>query len=378
MLCAAASLVAGAMANACGGRSVRAGGSGAGPSGEGGDGASLGGAAGTSMTGVGGSDPSCVQTIELEPLEPAIEFLIDSSGSLREAWVGETSRWQFVREALMGTFSSLPNDTAAGLVFYPNVQWSAGIEGEGDAFCLLTYESAPLTPLNEEHRADLLDAVAQQPALGATPTYDAYEYALSLLTRYPEPRAKVALLITDGAPTYADGCVGDGVTPVDATPLAGAARDAFERHGIRTFVIGLSAGAESLSAMALAGRSARPGCDSDPEHGCHFNAVTTAAPAASFLTSALSTVEREARRCVFAYPRAEIAELGGDGAELFTLASPTGERILQSIWPPGEPCSRGVTHFTDSDRLVLCPQTCTEFAANPELRAELRVGCSGR
>jgi len=352
-----------------------AGGEGAAPS-DGAGGASSDGGAGASTAGTGGSDASCEVAIELEPLAPAIEFLIDSSGSLRETWVDDTSRWQFVRDALVDTFSSLPNETAAGLVFYPNVQWSAGIDGEGDAFCLLTYESAPLAALDEEHRADLLDAVAEQPALGATPTYDAYEYAVSLLTRYSERRAKVAVLLTDGAPTYADGCVGDGITPVDAAPLADAARAAFEEHGIRTFVMGLSAGAESLSAMALSGRTARAGCDPEVGAPCHFDATSAPAPAA-FLASALTAVEREARRCVFTYPRAEIEALGGARAERFTLVAANGERRPQSTLRPGDSCTRGVTHFTNEDSFVLCPETCSEFGANPELRAELRVECAG-
>jgi hypothetical protein len=323
--------------------------------------------------GAAGSEPACFEPIALEPLPAAIEFLVDSSGSLRETWMDETTRWQFVRDALVDSFSSMPTESATGLVFYPNVQWSAGIDGEGEDFCLLTYESAPIAELSDGHRSELLAAVEQQPTLGATPTHDAYEYAISLLAENSAGRrAKAAVLVTDGAPTYAQGCVGDGVTPVDGEPLADAARDAFVAHGIRTFVIGISGGFESLSEMALAGGTPRPGCGTELGFPCHFDASTSPSPAA-FLESALSRIEREARRCVLAAP-----EPAPDNADftLIKLVSPSGESTLLQHVAPGAACSEGIMHFEDSGTYVLCPQTCTYFSAAPELRVELEFGCS--
>jgi hypothetical protein len=384
-------------AGGCGGRSVRSLGSGPDPSAGaggsptaaagggvamGGAGASSGGSGGLAgnasggsgaSAGAAGSDPACFQPIALEPLPAAIEFLVDSSGSLREPWVDDTTRWQFVRDALVDSFSSMPTESATGLVFYPNVQWSAGIEGEGDDFCLLTYESAPIAELSDAHRSELLDAVEQQPTLGATPTYDAYEYAISrLVENSADRRAKAAVLVTDGAPTYADGCVGDGVTPVDGEPLGDAARDAFLTHGIRTFVIGISGGFESLSEMALAGRTARPGCGTELGFPCHFDASTSPSPAA-FLESALSRIEREARRCVLAAP--ESAPENADFT-LIKLVSPSGESTLLQHFAPGADCAEGIMHFEDSGTYVLCPETCSYVAAASELRVELQFGCS--
>ena len=340
------------------------GGSAAGGSG----GSAVGGSAGAA--GNGGS--GCLEPpLSLEPLSPAIEFLIDSSGSLREPWVDDTSRWRFVRDALIDAFSSMPPATAPGLVFFPNVQWSAGIEGEGDDFCLLTYEAAPIAELGDQHRSELVEAVQRQPTLGATPTYDAYEYAISLLAAHAERRAKVLLLVTDGAPTYADGCVGDGVTPVDGGPLADVARAAFVTHGVRTFVLGISGGFESLSEMALAGGTGRTGCDTRAGYACHFDASTSESPA-RYLASALSIVQREARRCVFA--ATELAPELPD-ASVFRLVSPDGAATLLPQVEPASPCTRGVVYHRESGVYALCPETCSEFAENPDLRAELHVGC---
>lgn len=319
-------------------------------------------------------DSTCSDALALEPLAPAIEFLVDSSGSLREPWVDETTRFQFVRGALVDSFSSMPAEDATGLVFYPNVQWSAGIEGEGDDFCLLAYESAPIAALSDSHRSELLEAVEQQPTLGATPTYDAYEYAVSLLAVHPEPRAKVAVLVTDGAPTYADGCEGDGVTPVDGAPLARAARAAFVTRGIRTFVIGISGGFKILSEMALAGGTSRPGCGTAFGLPCHFDASTSPAPAA-FLESSLSIVEREARRCVLDAPEVEVDNAAFSSIE---LVSPSGASTPLEQFAPGSACTDGVMYFADAGTYVLCPETCSHFAASPELRVELRQGCSDR
>ncbi len=371
------------LASGCGGRSVRSlgpgpheGDPGGAPSASGGSGdvGATGGSAGRGGGGAtagGAGDLTCPDPIVLEPVAPAIELLVDSSGSLRRPWVDETTRFQFVRSALSDSISRLPSEVAAGLVFYPNVQWSAGIDGEGDDFCLLTYESAELAEVSDAHRADLLDALGAQPTLGATPTHDAYEYAISLLSERSDLRSKVAVLVTDGAPTYAAGCVGDGVTPVDGGPLAGAARDAFVTHGIRTFVIGISGGFESLSEMALAGSTGRPGCETALGHPCHFDATGSLEPAA-FLESVLAIIEREAARCVLAEPETYPERAT---PTWIALASPTGEVSVVTQLPPGTRCTEGFMHREDSGTYVLCPQTCARFAAEPELRATLAFEC---
>lgn len=373
-------------ASGCGGRSVRSLGSEPGPSeagrdgapgasgGSGGDMGARGGAAGSGGSGVtagAAGEPTCPGPIVLEPIAPAIELLVDSSGSLRRPWVDETTRFQFVRSALSDSISRLAPEVAAGLVFYPNVQWSAGIDGEGDDFCLLTYESAELASLSDAHRADLLDALGAQPTLGATPTHDAYDYAISLLSERSDLRSKVAVLVTDGAPTYAAGCVGDGVTPVDGGPLADAARDAFVTYGIRTFVIGISGGFESLSQMAFAGSTGRPGCETALGYPCHFDASDALAPG-SYLESSLAIIEREAARCVLAEPETYPEHVT---PTWIALASPTGEASVVPRVPPGTRCTEGFMHREDSGTYVLCPHTCARFAAEPELRATLGFEC---
>jgi hypothetical protein len=336
-----------------------------GGSGSGGDDAAGGAAAGGGING-------CIGP-RLEPLAPTVEFLVDSSGSLGAPWVDDVTRWSFVQGALAGAFSRYSEATAAGLVFYPNVQWSAGVQGEGDDFCLLTYESAPIAELSEEQRVDLLDAVESQPTLGATPTYDAYEYAVSLLSSQAFGRARALVLLTDGAPTYSAGCVGDGVTPVDSSPLADAARRALADYGIRTFVIGLSDDPAGLSAMAEAGNSARYGCDTAADIPCHFDASVSSNPGV-FLDRALSSIEDQTSRCAFEAP------LGPEGEALdlrevqLALVLPTVTALVSHV-PDDEPCEHGFRYIASAQQYLLCGGTCEDYASQAALSVELRVGC---
>lgn len=337
-----------------------------GGSGSGGDDDAAGGAA------AGGAINGCIGP-RLEPLAPTIEFLVDSSGSLGAPWVDDMTRWSFVQGALAAAFSHYSEVTATGLVFYPNVQWSAGVQGEGDDFCLLTYESAPIAELSEEQRVDLLDAVESQPTLGATPTYDAYEYAVSLLSSQAFGRARSLVLVTDGAPTYSAGCVGDGVTPVDSSPLADAARRALTDYGIRTFVIGLSGDTTGLSAMAEAGNSARFGCDTAADIPCHFDASVSSNPGV-FLDRALSSIEDQTSRCAFEAP------LGPDGEALdlrkvqLALVLPTVTALVSHV-PDDEPCEHGFRYIPSARQYLLCGGTCADYASQSALGVELRVGC---
>jgi hypothetical protein len=364
----------------CGGRSSRVLGFGpdaseAGASGE--SGTSIGGTSGTGNRGggggggvggesesAGGSGSSGCIGPRLDPLEPTIEFLVDSSGSLREPWVDDATRWEFVQGALASAFS-----------FYPNVQWSAGVQGEGDDFCLLTYESAPIADMSRQHRESLLEAVEGQPTLGATPTYDAYEYAVSLLSAQPSGRARALVLLTDGAPTYSEGCVADGVTPVDSSPLAGAARRALADHAIRTFVIGVSGDVQGLSAMAETGNSARDGCDTPAGVACHFDASSSSSPGA-FLDRALASIEKETSRCAFEAPLGSEGEPLDLGRVQLALLMP-GVTAVVSYVPDDEPCERGFRYIASQRQYLLCGSVCSEYGSQAELSVELRVGCSG-
>jgi hypothetical protein len=283
------------------------------------------------------------------------------------------TRWSFVQGALASAFSRYSEATAAGLVFYPNVQWSAGVQGQGDDFCLLTYESAPIAELSEEHRVDLLDAVESQPTLGATPTYDAYEYAVSLLSSQAFGRARSLVLLTDGAPTYSAGCVGDGVTPVDSSPLAGAARRALTDYGIRTFVIGLSGDAPGLSAMAEAGNGARVGCDTATNIPCHFDASVSSDPGA-FLDRALSSIEDQTSRCAFEAPPGLEGETLDLSQVQLALVLPNVTGLVSHV-PDGEPCEHGFRYIASAQQFLLCGGTCEDYASQTALSVELRVGC---
>ena len=157
-----------------------------------------------------------------EPFPSILQLVVDVSGSMDDDAPGSNrSKWEETRDALDAAIQSLPAGTAVGVLYYPNTDTTPS-EPEGNetdaprdpSACVNTNGSLPvdlLGPADAPHRAALLASLQNvNGPQGGTPTHDAYRLALAALNASTLPGDRFMLIITDGQPTFLDGCRGTG------------------------------------------------------------------------------------------------------------------------------------------------------------------------
>jgi len=217
---------------------------------------------------------------EIESVPSVMQLVIDVSLSMKDPAPGNNrlTKWDVTRGALLdavvGTSGKgLPASMAVGGLLYPNMNAQRNSSPQDVNACVNTSAAVPIDLLGMRldskgngtgQRRLLADSINGAVLQAYTPTFDAYHYALeNLLLPTKFPGAKFMLLITDGTPTLAEGCVGstggNNNLDVDPTPVV----DEIERAsklGVRTFVIG-SPGSEHSSP---GGADSGPGCPKLP------------------------------------------------------------------------------------------------------------------
>lgn len=312
------------------------------------------------------------QTAGAESAPSVLQLLVDTSGSMNEdAPNARGSKWAATRRALLEAVDEMPDDTSVGVVFYPNVPNNAMPCFEAEAAVAIGQLDAG------RQRQQIRQAFGAQNPRGGTPTHDAYRFALEDLSATTALGNRFMVLITDGVPTYLLGCNGTGMQQdaVDSTPLIEEAAAAAAR-GIRTFVIGSPGseeGRESLSRMAEAGGTARPGCSHAGPNFCHFD-MTREQDLAAGLTATLGIISGVALSCNYTIPAPPTGAIL-DPSKVNVLYTPPGgseELILQD--QPGA-CSEGWQYNQDQTQIRLCGNTCDRIR-DSEGTLTLQFGCS--
>jgi hypothetical protein len=323
--------------------------------------------------GSGGTVGACVSTaFHVTPVEPVLEFLVDTSISMREkAPNASVTKWEVTTQALLQAFDDLPDGDRVGLIFFPNTNSPAS----STAPCIQRKEAVTIASLNSQVRAALTTALTAVAPIGATPTHDALRYAIETLASSSAAGDRYVVLVTDGAPTYALMCVGDGTTPADPAPLLQEVGNAWLTRGIRTFVIG-SPGSESarttLSQMASLGQTAGAGCSDQGPNYCHFD-MTTSADLGAALNGALNSVADATRGCTYPLPDTGTAI---DRSKVnVTLKGSTGTTAL-TLATNGARCTGGWQYDSSAAHIVLCPDTCALTHADPAIEVSVLLGCS--
>lgn len=307
-----------------------------------------------------------------EVFPPMLQLVVDTSGSMR--WVpgtereprsGERSKWQITADAINAVLSDMPDSTAVGIAYYPNRETNRG-------FCYDSDLGVPIDELDSGQRRRIWTSNVGVRPVGGTPTHLAYFNGVRRLSEAEGVGEKYLLLITDGAPTYAFDCSGNGRDPVDATPLIDAIARAATNE-LRTFVVGLP-GSENaraeLSRMAAAGNTARPDCTHEEGAFCHFD-LTDVRDFGAALRRVLATVTDTTLGCDFQLPMPPMGLVVDRGAIHVFLDG--NDRDPQSlVQDTTGDCSAHWQLSNDGTSVHLCPSACervrssikdTEYAA---------------
>jgi len=342
---------------------------------------------------------------------------------------GET-RWTVTRDALSQAINTLPASVSVGVLYYPNVDGTKTLQSEMAlpiTECVGTDRLVPIAQLGE---ADSAQRMAIQTSLemartaNYTPTHDAYKHALeqSLVPFLAAGNTKFMLLITDGAPTQAEGCIGAPEPPVcetgcDVAPAtcepgctcaptcqqqgncpAGCLQPSVQDvptqpiidsvtaaagQGIRTFIIG-SPGSEVgsdqmdkrpwLSKAAIQGGTPLEGCVEAGPNFCHMD-MTQEEDFSTALTEGLAAVVGQVvDTCSFVVPEppegqtldpdtTDLIAVWGDGSATAFLRDAVGT------------CDVGWTFNADQTQIDLCPATCDQLKTSGGASIQLSFGC---
>ncbi|MFZ5891154.1 MAG: vWA domain-containing protein [Myxococcota bacterium] len=333
---------------------------------------------------------------EPESLPSLLQFVVDTSGSMGDmtpSTMGET-KWVRTREALLASLAELPGSVGLGMLFYPNMDTPRSSMQQPASACVRTDALIPIALLgdaNSAHRMRLASAINGIRPRSYTPTYDAYTSGAQLgLVPSMLPGKRFMVLITDGAPTLAAGCVmpnagnnnQQSVTPVDPQPIVDAIQIAFDA-GIQTFVIGSPGSEESiggqdarvawLSKAARAGGTANAGCSDTGPNFCHID-LTQSSDFAAALKQSLSRIAGAVVQCSYELPAPGQGQMLDLNAINVVFTSGTGEQTL--IGRSSDPaCAQG-WYLKDNSMVELCSETCTQVKADSKAGLELLFGCT--
>jgi hypothetical protein len=218
----------------------------------------------------------------------------------------------------------------------------------------------------------------------ATPLHDAYTVALEHFAMIPTVGSKHMVLVTDGQPTLSRGClgVGEAGSPVGERPIIDEIAMAYQDMGIRTLVVGTpgseanaTTGADArpwLSAAALAGATARPGCSHTGPEYCHLD-MSGEPDFASALLEATRLPPCQSPGCRLSLPTPpEGEELDLDAIAVFYTSIEGGPYLVRQS--DATPCERG-WHLTEHDTMIeICSATCDWLATRCGSQ-EITVGC---
>lgn len=343
---------------------------------------------------------SCnLEVNEPETLPSKIEMVVDVSSSMTETAPGSTrNKWLETRDAIIGAFvgapggangAGLPDTTAVGLLFYPNIDTSPKKTPSDVSTCVKTDAMIPMQALGtnaaDSQRSRLREAITSiQLGPRGTPTYDGLKYGteVGLLQGGANFSGEAyVVLITDGMPTLAPDCSNPNgnISDVDPQPIVDLIDLQFRQNGVKTYLIG-SPGSEKgrawMSRAAILGHTAIPGCNESGPNWCHMD-LTTYPDFGKALRDGLSVIAGEVVSCSY-----NVYAKGVDASRtvnpmLTTVMVRYGDNshvlINRDDTPDG--CTTGWHLDSEMKRVVLCNETCTKVQSDPLAGVTVSYGC---
>ena len=334
---------------------------------------------------------------EGENLPAVLQLVVDVSGSMDDDAPGSNrSKWEVTRDALSEAIDTLPASVSAGVLYYPNRDTGSSTMARPVNACVEVDEMVPIAILgndNSPQRGALQTSLEDANTDSYTPTHDAYAHALTeSLQPFQAQANKFMLLITDGAPTMAKGCIGGnrmgggmmggGVMDAPTEPIVSEISGAFA-GGIRTFLIGSPGSEESsegngdmrpwLSRAAQEGGTAKAGCQVDGPNFCHLD-MTQEPDFGQALVEGLATVVGQIiDTCTFAVPPAPDGQTVDPNLTTLIIESSKGSTL--ALQDDKGDCGEG-WRFNAAGQVELCPATCESIKGDSSARVQLMFGCS--
>jgi hypothetical protein len=322
---------------------------------------------------------------EVESLPALIQLVIDVSGSMddRAPGTGNRNKWVVTRDALRDAISGLPAETGVGALYYPNRDTQRAMQARDVSQCVRVEDIIPVGILganSDAKREELLSSLAEPRPRGSTPTHDAYKYAFDNgLNPSRLPGERYMLLITDGAPTFSQGCVGDGQTPVATNPIIEEVKRA-HAAGAKTFIIGSPGSEESmdgkdarpwLSKAAMEGGTATAGCTENGPNFCHFD-MTESSDFAAALKDGLAQIAGQVVSCAYSLPPAPAGRTISTESINVIVTGSGGDAELVLRDDSGD-CAEGWQLV--NNQVVLCDATCNRAKEDLGGKVALHFGC---
>lgn len=329
---------------------------------------------------------------EVEVVPTMLQLVVDVSSSMNEKAPGspDKSRWDIARAALLEAVvgvggEGLPATVSAGLLLFPNLQTGVSTMPQDPGLCVNREPMVlpdELGPIDSAQRQRIREGIEGAQLLQSTPTYDAYDIALTeslLPTKFGGQ--KFMLLITDGEPTVNGECwtQSGGINGgVDPQPIVDMIENAATEEDVKTFLIGVPGSEPNrrwMSEAAVLGGTAPAGCsvDGGPSGNayCHFD-MTTAPDFAAALRAGLNTVLGVVSPCSFSFAEPPDG-MTIDPNKINVLLSDGNEDTL-IVRDDVDDCTEG-WQLTSDNKILLCANTCERVQANPGITVDLTFGC---
>lgn len=329
-------------------------------------------------------------------------FVVDVSGSMNDLVSGtNTTPWETTRSELRRAFEQLPEPTAVGVLYYPNLP-APGPEGStepvDDPSSCVNLDAIVMPELRtESHRARLLDSLDRVEVGGASPTPSAYRAAFDVLKSTQLPGDKYLVLVTDGEPTLGAGCIGTGHENPDAVESAyvSSTLDLIQaawtvrppEPRIGTFVIGVPGSTQyftgeeadpwMLEAADLGGTGPLD-CTFEGKNDCFIDLSDPSVELGPDLSTALRHLLGLNAHCDFVpSASAQDGDLGGLGSVAVKLRDARGDEFFLPRVSEEDCTKIGAGWFWNADRsaLSLCDDLCIVPNTFSIVDVEVRYAC---
>ena len=331
--------------------------------------------------GGGAGGGACGGTIqEGKRLAASLVFVLDYSWSMCQDPASTTiqcasppsnGKWSVFRTAFDALVDKLPDDTGAGLVYYPDNLTSAAA---GDLCKVRGTPHVPVKLLGEAGQRAAMKSLppqmTDQSPVNQTPTAAAAAAMVDWLGSADAnavPGARFLVLVTDGKATCGN---------TAAALTAALAKGVAAPLPVRTFVVGVPGSAgfkKELSDAAIAGGTAPPGCSSAGPSYCHFDmtAYTSPADLGAKLGDTLEAIRgKTAITCEYEMPDpskvgyVNVSYQDGSGP-----ATPVGydQECAAKGWRYDDP--------QKPTKIILCDATCGAVNAGKSPKLSIEIGC---